>query len=214
MMANKARALDLTAGSTGALAESSVAPLSRWSPVAADMTASRADVGRGPIAGIALDASAGQLYVTNPADGSVAVLDIDTMAVTQVITDLPEAHAVGAAGGSVYVSIVSLDTDAVSIVDTALQSGEEALADIYPVKETVRDLALSPEGERIYLASAHGSTWRPRDARGQRPGPSTCISGARGGAADHDLQRKPRRGRLRASAPCRSVRSPTSCWPR
>ncbi|ORA73065.1 hypothetical protein BST26_03260 [Mycolicibacterium insubricum] len=152
VMANKARALDLTAGSTGALAESSVAPLSRWSPVAADMTASRADVGRGPIAGIALDASAGQLYVTNPADGSVAVLDIDTMAVTQVITDLPEAHAVGAAGGSVYVSIVSLDTDAVSIVDTALQSGEEALADIYPVKETVRDLALSPEGERIYLA--------------------------------------------------------------
>ena len=32
------------------------------------------------------------------------------------------------------------------------EAKKKALADIYPVKETVRDLALSPEGERIYLA--------------------------------------------------------------
>lgn len=136
----------------GALAESSVAPLSRWAPVSADLAASRVAVGCGPIADIALDAYAGQLYVTNPTQGSVAVISIDTMTVTQVITDLPESHSVGAAGGNAYVSTVSMDSDAVAIVDTGMQSGAEALSDVYPVKETVRALTLSPEGERVYLA--------------------------------------------------------------
>lgn len=109
-------------------------------------------VGRGPIADMALDAAAGQLYVSNPADDSVAVIDTDTCAVAQIITGLAEAHAVAAAGGNVYVSTVGADGDTISVVDTALHSGTEALTEVYPVDETIRAIALSPEGERVYVA--------------------------------------------------------------
>ncbi|MCV7191977.1 YncE family protein [Mycolicibacterium brumae] len=119
---------------------------------AADASKPQIAVGRGPIADMALDPYTGQLYVTNPTDNSLAVIDTDTLTVTQVITDLAEAHSVVAAGGNAYVSTVTEDGDTVSVLDTALYAGGEVATDVFGVGEAVRDLALSPEGERVYAA--------------------------------------------------------------
>ena len=162
VMANKVFDLDAATDAMKAAAHSTPAPLAqrtsavrgrlRAPEVAERLTGPQIAVGRGPIADMALDACAGQLYVTNPADNSLAVIDTDTLTVTQVITDLAEAHAVAAASGHAYVSTVGDDGDTVSVVDTSLYADTDAMTDVYSVDETVRAIALSPEGERVYAA--------------------------------------------------------------
>ncbi len=105
-------------------------------------------VGRGPIAGIAVDARNGLVYTTNPTDNSVSVLDPAALSVVSTIPGLDEASAITAANGRAFAATVTLSHDAVSTVDPA---ATEPGAD-HPLALSVGDLAADRDGRYVYVA--------------------------------------------------------------
>lgn len=138
----------------------------------------RITVGRGPIAGIAVDPDSGRLFVTNQVDHSVSMLDPGTLTVIGSVADVEEPYAVTAAGGRAYASTVTVSYDAITVLDPA--AGEPV---IHPLAHTVRDLAVSRDGRRVYAARTgrDGADVAVLDAADGRI--STIDLGTRRGAA-------------------------------
>jgi YVTN family beta-propeller protein len=115
-------------------------------------------VGRGPIGAISIDPRDGLVYVANPADDSIAVLDPAKLSVVSVVTGTSEPFALAARRGRAFVSTVDGAYDTLTVVDTAGLPAQDAdpaePVDYvsYPVALSVRDLAVSPDGRYVYLA--------------------------------------------------------------
>ncbi len=108
---------------------------------------SAANVGRGPIADIAVDGDT--LVVTNFADHSVAVLDAERLTVSGGL-DAREPFALAVAGDRAYVGVASVAYDAIAVVDT--HTG--AIVASYPLSFSVTAMTTSPDGKRIYAGRA------------------------------------------------------------
>ena len=106
------------------------------------------NVGRGPIAGIAVDPQDGMVYTANQADNSVSVLDPATRRVVGTTAGLAEATAIAAVDGHAFVNTVTLSHDAVAAIEPG---APEPTAD-YPVAMSARDLAVDRTGRYLYVA--------------------------------------------------------------
>lgn len=108
-------------------------------------------VNQGPISGILASTDGGHLAVTNHAANCVSVIDTSTFSVIATIggTEEPFAIAGGGADDShAYVSTVSADYDSISVIDT----DTHAVVATHPVALSVQDLAVSPDGKRLYAS--------------------------------------------------------------
>jgi YVTN family beta-propeller protein len=105
-------------------------------------------VGRGVIADLSVSPRGGYIYATNQVDNSVSVLDPETLAVVANVAGLDEPFLVKAAGTRAYVSTVSAAYDAVTVIDAKAGT----IVATHPLASSVRDLALSRDGRRIYVA--------------------------------------------------------------
>ncbi|MCV7224601.1 YncE family protein [Mycolicibacterium komossense] len=108
----------------------------------------QACVGRGLITDLAVSPRGGYVFATNHADDSVSRIDPETMTVVGTVSGLEEPFVITAAGSRAYVSTVSASHDAVTVVDT--KSG--AVVATHPLALSVRDLVLSADGRRVYVA--------------------------------------------------------------
>ncbi|MGH3635039.1 MAG: YncE family protein [Mycobacterium sp.] len=113
----------------------------------------RIAVRRGPIGGIAAGSDGRRLVVTNCADHSVSVIDIDTAAVMETLTGTAEpfAVAIGAARGGTaraYVSTATAAYDAIAVISLRTNT----VIATHPVALHVNDLAVSRSGKRVYAS--------------------------------------------------------------
>ena len=106
----------------------------------------RITVGRGPIAGIAVDSGDGRIYVANQTDDSVTVLDPTTGAVVAV-TGVSEPSAVAVADGRAFLATVTMSHDAVTVIDTDAEQPAE-----HPLALSVGAVAVDPAGRYAYAA--------------------------------------------------------------
>ena len=102
-------------------------------------------VGRGPIAAMDVDADNGLVYVTNPADDSIAILDPAQLAVVARITGAVEPFALAVNDGRAYLSTVDGSHDAVTVIG---HSADDTAT--YPLSMSIRDLAA--DGDLVYAA--------------------------------------------------------------
>ncbi|OBI47614.1 hypothetical protein A5707_18875 [Mycobacterium kyorinense] len=102
-------------------------------------------VHRGPISGIAVSPE-GRLMVTNYGADSVSSIDAGSAAAVRTLTGLDEPFAIAVAGRRAYVSTVTAAYDAIVAVDI----DTNRVVGVHPVACSVRDLAASPTGERVY----------------------------------------------------------------
>ncbi|CAN5335624.1 hypothetical protein BH09ACT8_BH09ACT8_31900 [soil metagenome] len=105
-------------------------------------------VGRGPITDIMVSPRGGFIFATNHVDNSVSRLDPETLAVVGTVTDVAEPFVIAAAGSRAYVTTVSELYDTVTVIDT--KSG--AVVATHPLALSVRDLTLSADGRRVFVA--------------------------------------------------------------
>jgi DNA-binding beta-propeller fold protein YncE len=105
-------------------------------------------VGRGPITDLTVSARGGFIFATNQVDNSVSRLDPETLAVVGTVTDVEEPFVIASAGSRAYISTVTALYDAVTIIDT--KTG--AVVATHPLASSVRDLVLSADGRRVYVA--------------------------------------------------------------
>lgn len=105
------------------------------------------EVGRGPIADIAIDADRETIVVTNSAADCLTVINPYTLAPVGSVRLNGEPFAVAAADDRAYVSVVTAGHDAIKVVDTITGS---VLAE-YPLAMTVTALAMSPDGKRVFV---------------------------------------------------------------
>ena len=105
-------------------------------------------VGRGPIADIAIDVDGTAIVVTNYADGSVTVLDPETLAIEGEVAVTGEPFAAAAGEDRAYVAAASASHDCVSVIDTVAKT---VIAD-YPLAFSVPALTVSPDGKRVFAA--------------------------------------------------------------
>jgi YVTN family beta-propeller protein len=107
-----------------------------------------ASVGRGAITDICVSPRGGFVFVTNQSDDSVSQLDAETLAVVTTVTGTDEPFVVKTAGSRAYVSTVSALHDAVTVIDG--KTG--ALVANHPLALSVRDMTISLDGRRVYVA--------------------------------------------------------------
>lgn len=107
----------------------------------------RIEVARGPIAAMSVDPRDGLVYVTNPADHSVAVLDPASLSVVGTVDGLEEPFDIAARDGRAFVSTVTMSHDAVAVLEPGAAEPVE-----HPVALTIRALAADPAGRFVYLA--------------------------------------------------------------
>jgi YVTN family beta-propeller protein len=107
-------------------------------------------VGRGPIGDIAAQPDGSALVVTNYGDGTVAVIDADTLVVRAIGLLGGEPVATAAAGSRVYVGLTSQSCDSVSVVDV----DNQAIVANYPLDLSITALAVSADGGRIFVGRA------------------------------------------------------------
>lgn len=101
-----------------------------------------------PIADLSVSPRGGYIYATNQLDDSVSVLDPETLAVVATVTGTEEPFVVRAAGSRAYVSTVSATCDAVTVIDPKAGT----VVATHPLAASVRDLVVSPDGRRVYVA--------------------------------------------------------------
>jgi len=125
--------------------------------VPADVTAATAepdfavlgsiDVERGPIADLAVTSDGTTIVATHYGDGSVSIIDAYALRVdADIEMAAVEPHMVSAAERRAYVTISGHQYDSVAIIDTA---NKQVIAN-HPVDGTATDVAVSPDGTRIF----------------------------------------------------------------
>lgn len=100
---------------------------------------------RGPISGIAVSPE-GRLMVTNYGADSVSSIDAGSGGAVRSLTGLNEPFAIAIAGRRAYVSTVTAAYDAIIAVDI----DTNRVVGVHPLACSVRDLAISANGERVY----------------------------------------------------------------
>ncbi len=103
------------------------------------------DVQRGAIGDIAATDD-GMIVVTNHGDDTVSLLRADTLALAGVVAVPGEPFAIVVADGRAYVSTTSSSCDAISVIDTVMQT----VVATYSLAFSVTALAASPDGKRVY----------------------------------------------------------------
>ena len=108
------------------------------------------DVERGAIADLAVSTDGATVVATHYGDRSVSVIDAYAMTVDADI-DLPvEPLLVTAAERRAYVTISGHHYDSVAVIDT---ENKQVIAN-HPVEGTATDVAVSPDGTRIFVGRA------------------------------------------------------------
>jgi YVTN family beta-propeller protein len=107
-------------------------------------------VERGVVSGIAVSPDGTRLIVTHYGDDSVSLIDTRAVAVEQIVVDVDEPFAVAVSdnGSRAYVSTVSAAYD--SILAFHMDANQVIAA--HPVAHSVTDLAVSPDGRRVYAS--------------------------------------------------------------
>ena len=108
-------------------------------------------VSNGPIGGIVASPASGHLLVTNHGENCVSVIETGTFAVVNTITGTDEPFVIAAGradDNSAYVSTAAAAYDSISVIDTDTNT----VVATHPVALNVRDLAVSPDGKRIYAS--------------------------------------------------------------
>jgi YVTN family beta-propeller protein len=108
----------------------------------------QAAVGHGPITDMCVSPRGGYIFVTNQIDNSVSQLDSETLAVVTTVTGTDEPFTVKTAGSRAYVSTVSAAYDAITVIDGKVGT----VVATHPLASSVRDLAISLDGRRVYVA--------------------------------------------------------------
>jgi DNA-binding beta-propeller fold protein YncE len=105
------------------------------------------DLQRGAIADLAVTTDGSTIVATHYGSGSISVIDADAMASGTAI-DIPvEPFLLTAAQRRAYVAIGGHQHDSVAVIDTA---NKQVIAN-YAVEGTVADVAVSPDGTRIFV---------------------------------------------------------------
>ena len=105
----------------------------------------------GPISGIDISPDGSRLIVTNVGGDSVSVIDTDGCRVAETIDDLNEPFAIAMGGGEAnraYVSTVAAAYDSIAVIDMSTNT----VIATHPLALSVSDLAVSPDGTRVYAA--------------------------------------------------------------
>ncbi|WP_163757293.1 YncE family protein [Mycobacterium botniense] len=108
-------------------------------------------VNNGPIGGMDITSDGRRLVVTNHGAHSVSVVDTRTCTVVDTVAGTPEPFAVAmseAAPDRAHISTASPAYDAIAAVDLCTRT----VAAVYPIALSVRDLAIGPDGQRVYLS--------------------------------------------------------------
>jgi YVTN family beta-propeller protein len=107
-------------------------------------------VQRGAVTGIAVSPDGTRLTVTHHGDDSVSLIDTRNGEVAQTVVDIDEPFAVAVSdrGGRAYVSTASAAYDSILAFDL---EGNRVVA-AHPVAHSVTDLAVSPDGSRVYAS--------------------------------------------------------------
>jgi DNA-binding beta-propeller fold protein YncE len=106
-------------------------------------------VHRGAVSGVAVSNDGALLVVTHFGADSLSLIDTATGAVAQTVIDIDEPFAVAMSdmsAGCAYVSSVSAAYDSVLAFDT----DANRVVATYPLAFSVTDLAVSPDGRRVY----------------------------------------------------------------
>lgn len=100
----------------------------------------------GAVSGIAAGSAGGRLVVTNCAGDSVSSIDTGNGTRIRTTSGLTEPFAIAVAGTRAYVSTASAAYDSIVVIDL----DTDRVLGVHPVAHSVRDLAVSPDGRRIY----------------------------------------------------------------
>ncbi len=107
-------------------------------------------VQQGAVSGIAVSPDGTRLVVTHYGNDSVSLIDIGRRAVTQTVVDIDEPFAVAVSDrpeGRAYVSTASPAYDSILVFDI-----DANLVAAHRVAHSVTDLAVSPDGKRVYAS--------------------------------------------------------------
>ena len=107
-------------------------------------------VQRGAVTGIAVSPDGTQLIVTHYGDDSVSLIDTRHGEVAHTVVDIDEPFAVAVSdrGGRAYFSTVSAAYDSI----LAFDMDDNRVIAAHPVAHSVTDLAVSPDGMRVYAS--------------------------------------------------------------
>ena len=109
------------------------------------------DVERGPIADLAVTADGTTVVATHYGDGCISLIDAYALTVdADIDTAAVEPHLVTAASRRAYVTISGHQYDSVAVIDTV---NKQIIAN-YQVDGVVTDVAVSPDGTRIFAGLA------------------------------------------------------------
>ena len=148
-----------------------IAPAPRQPQIPVTMTSIGVGDKPGPVA-----VFGNRLYVTNTSDGTVTVIDTTTNQVVKTLTatgGYPTALAASADGQRVYVAHTVLGPDyvaynTVSVINTATNQvvKDVVIPDLcagvcYGSSAGLTDLAVSPDGSRVYVIQAYGTDIGP-----------------------------------------------------
>ncbi|MBV8930205.1 MAG: YncE family protein [Mycobacteriaceae bacterium] len=112
-------------------------------------------VAHGAIGDIAADTTGGApLVVANYGDDSISLVNTETVTVDWTVDVGGEPLAVAVADNRVYVGTASASYDCVAVVDTDSAS----VIATYPLELTIRDIAVSPDGKRVFVTRTSRST--------------------------------------------------------
>jgi len=100
----------------------------------------------GAVSGIAVTSDGGKLMVTHHADDSVSWLDTDTCTCSRTVVGISEPFAIAIAATRAYISTVSAAYDSILVIDV----NTDRVIGVLPVADSVRDLAVSPDGRHVY----------------------------------------------------------------
>lgn len=112
------------------------------------------DVERGPIADLAVSTDGTTIVATHYGDGTVSIIDAHAMTVEADVEIPVEPLLVVAGERRAYVTISGHNYDSVAVIDT---DNRRVIAN-HPVAGVATDVAVSPDGTRIFVGQAGEDT--------------------------------------------------------
>ena len=107
-------------------------------------------VQRGAIADLAVSSDGTTLVATHYGDGSVSVIDAETMTANAAVGVPGEPLWVTTADRRAYVTTSAQSYDSIAVIDTET----ERVIAMHPIAGTAADVAVSPDGTRVFVGQA------------------------------------------------------------